>query len=119
MKRSAPFRCFGGCEHTAELKTALKAIIVDNVQQNRCPGPGPGVGALSSAGIQLELLDYPAKDSRQGKPAEDKIITGSRKAQVLLTVGNPLITRKVLVALPKAKFVQWFGPGPSIVSICQ
>lgn len=64
-----------------------------------------------AAGIQLELLDYPAKDSRQGKPAEDKIITGSRKAQVLLTVGNPLITRKVLVALPKAKFVQWFGPG--------
>lgn len=59
-------------------------------------------------GIELRLENY---------KSEEDIIAGCGDADVILGVGNPPFTRKVLSALPKLKAIQRFGIGVNSVDL--
>lgn len=64
--------------------------------------------AYAKAGIELLAAHY---------TTEDEIISGCQDADVILATGNPPITRRVMEALPKLKFVQRFGAGVNSIDL--
>ena len=64
--------------------------------------------AYSKAGIELIACHF---------ETEDEIIAGVGDAEIILATGNPLVTRKVIEALPNLKFVQRFGVGVNSIDL--
>lgn len=64
--------------------------------------------AYANAGIELEAKHF---------TTEEEIIEGCREAIAILGTGNPPITRKVMEALPKLKYVQRFGVGVNSIDL--
>jgi phosphoglycerate dehydrogenase-like enzyme len=64
--------------------------------------------AYRQAGIELEAHHL---------ETEDEIISVCHDAEIILATGNPPVTRKVMEALPKLKFVQRFGVGVNSIDL--
>lgn len=73
--------------------------------------------AYAAVGIEMEVMDYKVAVTQQKEPTEEEIINGCKNAEIILATGNPPITRKVLEALPKVKFVQRFGAGVNSIDL--
>lgn len=87
----------------------MKAICVDKDYGSVSPAELEQVRiAYAKAGIELEAVHY---------TTEEEIIAGCQEADAILATGNPPITRKVMEALPKLKFVQRFGAGVNSIDL--
>ena len=64
--------------------------------------------AFRKAGIDLILNHF---------KTEDEIIAGCQDAEIIVATGNPPITRRVIEALPKLKFVQRVGAGYNTIDL--
>lgn len=96
----------------------MKAIVVDKDYGSVTAEELERVSAAyAEAGIELAQLDYEVLAERQKEPSEEEIISGCQDAQIILATGNPPITRKVMEALPKLKFVQRFGAGVNSIDL--
>lgn len=87
----------------------MKAVVVDkNYGSVNAEELKQIKEAFLAAGIELELEHY---------TTEEEIIAGCQDAFAILGTGNPPITRKVMEALPKLKFVQRFGVGVNSIDL--
>ena len=87
----------------------MKAMVVDKDYGSVSPQEIETVrAAYAAAGITLEAHHF---------TSEDEIIAGCQDAEILLGTGNPPITRRVLEALPKLKYVQRFGIGVNSIDL--
>ena len=96
----------------------MKAIVVDKDYGSVSAEELMRVSAAyAAAGIELELLSYEVIEAQQKEPTEDEVIAACRDAEIILATGNPPITRKVIEALPKLRFVQRFGAGVNSIDL--
>ena len=87
----------------------MKAIVVDKDYGSVTAEELEIVrSAFAAAGIELEAFHF---------TTEDEIIAGCQDAQAILGTGNPPITRKVIEALPKLRYVQRFGVGVNSIDL--
>lgn len=87
----------------------MKAVVVDKDYGSASPQELETIRkAYEKAGIELTAAHY---------TTEDEIIEGCKGADIILGTGNPLITRKVMEALPDLKIVQRFGVGVNSIDL--
>ena len=87
----------------------MKAIVVDKDYGSAKPEEIEKIRKIyTSQGIEFEACHF---------ISEDEIIQGCKEADAILCTGNPPITRKVMEALPKLKYVQRFGIGVNSIDL--
>ena len=87
----------------------MKAIVVDKDYGSATKEELETVRkAFAAAGIELELFHF---------TSESEIIEGCREAEAILCTGNPPVTRRVMEALPKLKYIQRFGIGVNSIDL--
>ena len=96
----------------------MKAVVVDKDYGSVTDEElGRVSAAYQEAGIDVSILKYKVVIEQQKEPSEDEIIEGCKDAEIILATGNPPVTRKVMEALPKLKFVQRFGAGVNSIDL--
>ena len=96
----------------------LKAIVLDKDYGSVTDEELATVqAAYNAAGIDFAIMDYKVVAAQKKEPTEDEIIANCKDAEIILGVGNPPVTRKVMEALPKLKFVQRFGAGVDSIDL--
>ena len=87
----------------------MKAIVVDKDYGSVTEEELQTVrAAYEAAGILFETAHF---------TSEEELISGCDEADILLGTGNPPITRRVVEALPKLKYVQRFGVGVNSIDL--
>ena len=87
----------------------MKAIVVDKNYGSVTPEEIEVVQkAYAQAGILVDAQNF---------TTETEIIAGCADADVLLCTGNPPITRNVMTALPRLKYIQRFGIGVNSIDL--
>ena len=87
----------------------MKAVVVDKDYGSVTAEELAEIqNAYQKAGIDLVLNHF---------TTEEEIVQGAQGAIAILGTGNPLITRRVMEALPDLKFVQRFGVGVNSIDL--